>query len=406
VLKKPIINTAVQVVGKLATGMVGLVVTSILTRKLGAEIYGQYTLITSVFIFLDSLADFGTRIIGVRELSNVSIKEEKDKEWSRWVWTRLLMTSLAYWVGLLLVMKFGSFGKVRLEAMVALTMIWFTSLAGSLEIVWQTLLKMEMKVAIEVLFPIIFLGLLWGWRGEISLLWVFGGYLVARIVSLGIGWGVFKKFTIFNLQFSNWEAIKKALIMAWPMGLYLLVFTTYDRAIDSLMIDRFIGIKEVAWYGLAYKIYGNLLQPAYFFVGSLFPLLSSKMTKKRELFKISGGMLGAGLVVIMPILYMMAPLMINILGGNGFEPAVVVLRWLLLAMGFSYFGHLVGFTLISRNGQMAMLKFGVITLVFNTLANLYIIPRFGINGAAVVTVLTEGLSLCLMSMKLWKMTRK
>lgn len=391
----------------MVTGLVGLVVTSILTRKLGTAIYGQYTLITSVFIFLDSLADFGTRIIGVRELSNAEDKTKRQDDWSQWVWLRLLMTTLAYLVGLVLIYNFKSFETVRLEALVALTMIWFTSLAGSLEIVWQTILRMEMKVAIEVLFPIIFLILLWGWREEVDLLWVFGGYLVARIISLGVGWRVFTDISGINKvdglkKGRIWEFMK----MSWPMGLYLLVFTTYDRAIDSLMIDRFVGIKEVAWYGLAYKIYGYLLQPAYFFVGSLFPLLSSKMEKKRELFKISGGILLLGLVIVTPLLYFLTPMIIQVLGGSGFEPTVPVLRWLLLAMGCSYFGHLVGFTLISKNGQMEMLKYGIMTLVFNTLANLWVIPRYGIIGAAIVTVATEALSLIMMSIRLWNMSGK
>lgn len=394
-------------VGKLATGAVGLVVTSILTRKLGTEIYGQYTLITSVFIFLDSLADFGTRIVGVRELSGTEKVIEQKKIWSQFVWLRLLMTTLAYFLGLVAIFNLKSFELVRAEAVVALSMIWFTSLAGSMEIVWQRLLRMEMKVSIEVFFPIVFLVMLWGWRGEISLLWVFGAYLVARVVSLGVGLPIFKNISgIDGVEGINKEKIKEFLKMSWPMGMYLLVFTTYDRAIDSLMIDHFVGIREVAWYGLAYKIYGNLLQPAYFYVGSLFPLFSSKMTEKRRLFKMSGGVLLAGLGVVIPLLYFLAPTIVQILGGSGYEPAVTVLRILLIAVLFSYFGHLIGFSLISKNGQKQMLKYGVITLIFNILANLYAIPRFGINGAAVVTATTEAVSLSLMTRGLWKITRK
>jgi len=63
--KKSLWNTWVQILAKVVTVFISLVVTAILTRKLGPISYGSYTLITSVFLLLDSLADFGSKVIGV-----------------------------------------------------------------------------------------------------------------------------------------------------------------------------------------------------------------------------------------------------------------------------------------------------------------------------------------------------
>ena len=52
-----------------------------------------------------------------------------------------------------------------------------------------------------------------------------------------------------------------------------------------------------------------------------------------------------------------------------------------------------------------MLWLGLISLSFNFVANWWTIPRFGIRGAAIVTVLTEGLSLGLVSTKLRRIKR-
>jgi O-antigen/teichoic acid export membrane protein len=211
-----------------------------------------------------------------------------------------------------------------------------------------------------------------------------------------------KSFHFFELSSVNWNFIKNFLKESWPMGVYLIVFSGYDRAVDSLLIQRFVGVKELAFYGLAYKIYGNLIQPAYFFVNSIFPMMSAKVGGKRKLFKESSWILLAGLAFLIPVVFILSPWIIRVLAGNGFEASAVVLRILLLALIFAYGGHLFGFTLIARGGQKEILGFSIISLLFNIGANIFAIPRYGIIGAAVVTVITEAINCFLMSWRLWK----
>jgi O-antigen/teichoic acid export membrane protein len=401
-LKKIAWNTVVQLIGKALAVVVSLITTGILTRKLGAAVYGQYILITSLSIFFDALADFGTSIIGVREAAKEESEEGRVKVWSNVAILRLLMAFLSLGLGVILIYSWPDLREIRIETLLAWSMMVFTSLAGSLGIVWQTRIKMETKVIVEVLFPTVFLLCLWRYKGEISLIWVFGTYLIARIVTLIGGWWAARGTIKFRLFDKN--LIKNLLIMSWPMGVYLLVFSAYDRAIDSMMIRRFLGSNEVAWYGLAYKIYGTLIQPAYFLVIGIFPMLSSK-NNNRKLFNISAAVLFLSGAAIMFGVWIFAPLMINVLAGSQFGASVGVLRILAMALLFAYLGHLVGFTLISKEGQRAMLGLGALVMAFNFVGNLVAIPHFGIMGAAAVTVLTEALSLILMSWKLkqiWK----
>ncbi|MDD4026820.1 MAG: oligosaccharide flippase family protein [Candidatus Shapirobacteria bacterium] len=395
-LKKSIFNTWVQIVAKAITILISLVTTGLLTRKLGASVYGSYTLVISVFLLLDSISDFGTKVIGVREASKQE-SETRNRLFMQVAWTRLLTTLFAFILGIVLIFTWNGFALIKSEAVVALMMIWFTSVAGSLEIIFQTEMRMGLKVIMDVLFPLIFLIVLLGWGGPISLMWVFGVYLAARILSLSIGWKLLKRvLASFKLRVLDKEFIFKFLKESWPMGVYMLVFTGYDRAIDSLMIDKFVGIKEVAFYGLAYKIYSNMIQPAYYFVNSIFPLLSGKSENKRSLFKWSILIVLGTLLLLIPLAYLFAPLMINVLAGSGFEMSIKVLRILLVALFFAYLSHLFGFTLIAKGGQKQILMLGLITLVFNFIGNLFMIPRFGIIGAAWVTGFSEALACGLM----------
>ena len=395
-LKKSLLNTWVQIVAKGITILISLVTTGLLTRKLGASVYGSYTLVASVLLLLDSISDFGTKVIGVKEAAGKE-KKERNQLFMQVTWARLLTTLVAFVLGIILIFVWGGFAEIKGEVFVALMMIWFTSVAGSLEIIFQTELRMELKVVMDIIFPLIFLIILLFWNSPISLMWVFWVYLIARILSLSLGWKLLKKvLTSFKLEVFNKKFIFDFLKASWPMGIYMLIFTGYDRAVDSLMIDRFMGVEQVAFYGLAYKIYSNMVQPVYYFVNSIFPILSGKFENKIILFKRSFLIVLGALIVIIPLAYLLAPLMIKILAGSGYESSVTVLRILLIPLFFSYINHLFGFTLIAKGGQKQLLVLGVITLVFNFIGNLIVIPKFGITGAAWVTGFTEGLA-CLLT---------
>jgi len=397
-LKRSIWNTTVQIFGKVIMILLSLVTTAIMTRKLGANVYGAFVLTTSVFLLLDALADFGSRAIGVREASKNP--EKADEIYKELMGLRLMMASIGFIIGVIVIFCFKGFANIKVEALISLLMIFFTSIAGSLEIIFQTKMRLDLKTIMDVSFPLLFLIFLIAFPLKLNLIWVMVMYLVARVVSLGIGNRLLKIGPIRPIgpikRMGYW------LKELWPMGVYLIVFTSYDRAIDSMMITRYLGMKDVAYYGLSYKIYNSLVQPAYFFVASIFPLLSSQIQEKKKLFFRSLALILGVLIISAPILSMMAPFMIQYLGGAEFLPSVGVLRTLIFAMIFAYVNHLFGFTLIAKRGQKSILLIGLIALCFNVLGNLYAIPRFGINGAAMVTVYTEMLSAVMLGVGLWK----
>lgn len=393
-LLRPIWNTAVQTIGKVIMILISLVTTAILTRRLGAGIYGGFVLTTSIFLLLDALADFGSRAIGVREASKNP--EKAEEIFAQLTGLRLILANIGFVIGVILIFTFPGFAEIKWEALISLLMIFFTSIAGSLEIVFQTRMKMDLKTIMDVSFPLIFLISILIWPGTLKLIWVMVLYLLARILSLMVGQKLVKWKITFKI-----EKMGYWLKELWPMGVYLIVFTAYDRAVDSMMISKILGLKEVAWYGLSYKIYNSLVQPAYFFVASIFPLLSSQIEGKKKLFLKSLGLILAVLLIGSPILSLMAPWMIQILGGMDFVPSIGVLRILIWAMIFAHVNHLLGFSLIAKRGQKSILFIGLCSLAFNILGNLWAIPRYGINGAALVTVYTEMLSSLLLGVRLW-----
>lgn len=399
-LKKSIFNTLIQVLGKGVTVGLSLITTAVLTRKLGVEVYGSYMLITSVWLLFDSAADFGSKVIGVKEASGED-KEQRKETYVQVAWFRLITSLLIFLIGVGVILFWSGFDGLEFEALVALVMTGFTAIAGSLEIIFQTEMRMDLKVWMDILFPTIFVVLLLVWGEKVDLVWVFGVYLLARIISLGLGLKLSSKIIgKIKLVKPNKIFLKNFVKSTWPMGIYMILFSGYDRAVDSILIRHFIGVKDLAFYGLAYKIYGNLIQPAYFLINSVFPLMSAKEGNKKKLFWETAGLMILGAMVVSGMIYFGAPWIINVLAGNEFENSVKILRILLVAMVFAYMGHLVGFTLIAKNKQKQILLIGIVSLVINVVGNLITIPHFGIEGAAWTTALTEAVAAILMMVML------
>lgn len=386
-MKRPLINTAVQILGKVGMLAISLITTGVLTRKLGVVNYGNFILISSMFVFLDALADFGTKTIGVREVA----KNDQNEVVGHIFNLRLLMAILAFSIGMGVTWTWKGLEGIRGETTISLLMIFLTSLAGFWEIIFQSKLRMDLKVIMDLCFPLAFLGWLWWWKGSISLGLIFGVYLGAKLFSLLVGAYLVSGVEKIRIKKIDRQKISELWKMTWPMGVFLMMFATYDRAIDSMLIQNYLGAAQVAWYGLAYKVYAALLQPAYFYVNSIFPMMSIKETPKRKLFLWSAGLMAITSITMVIGVYFTAPWMIKILAGSGYEPSVTVLRILITAALFSYMGHLVGFTLISQGGQKEMLKLGAAALITNLVLNVILIPRYGILASAWITVATEAL---------------
>jgi O-antigen/teichoic acid export membrane protein len=229
---------------------------------------------------------------------------------------------------------------------------------------------------------------------ETNLWMIYFVYMVARVLSIVLGMALLDK----KLAWPRLEKIDRGrlwglFLLCVPMGLYHLVFVAYDRSVDTWILSYFWGKEIVASYGVAYKVYSSLVLPAYFFMNSVFPRLSSESEekkKRRVVIQAAPWLIFMALGLIVVTMVLSPALMSFMIPGRPLE-ATGLLRILSFALIFSYANHLLGFFLLSKNGQKRLLSIGVLGLCLNIIFNYLTIPSMGASGAAWVTVGTEAL---------------
>jgi len=176
------------------------------------------------------------------------------------------------------------------------------------------------------------------------------------------------------------------------MGLIHVFVLIYLRA-DAVIIGLILGEREVGWYTAAYTLLLGLQIVPYMIAVALTPVFARAYTGDRALFNASWQEgIRAVLLVALPVAVVTSVLAGPIIGrffGAEFDPAVSALAILVGAIPLAALNVVVGAALRGAGRERWLTTVSGIGAALNVGLNLWAIPTFGIDGAAVVTVATE-----------------
>jgi O-antigen/teichoic acid export membrane protein len=317
----------------------------------------------------------------------------------------LVLAVLSFLIISSLVLFLPQFSALVLPAIIASTLLFFWSLRTSCQIIFQTKLRFDQHVLVEIFSSGLFVFfLVWVLNFSSDLSWIFlvlsFSGLLATILALFLA----RRLTDFDFRPDS-KLMKRIFSEALPTGALLLLFSVYNR-IDIFLLQSIKGAEPVGIYGLAYKVHDNLILGAAFLANSFFPVISKygkiselerSFAPMREIYqKLFDVLLMAGLAMVAFVL-IFSPFIIQIIGGQEFSASVLALRILVLGTFVAYFNHLTGYTLIALGKQKVSLVVAIIALTWNIGLNLFLIPHFSYLAAAYITIATEGLVLILTS---------
>jgi O-antigen/teichoic acid export membrane protein len=383
-------NTVQQVAGKAAVLGLGAVSIAVLTRYLGPERYGQYTLALMYMQLFAVLADVGLFTTVVREISRDPSRTEELA--GNALTLRLLlsvaMIALATLISLLLPYE----PDVRVAIVLAGVPLLCGMITGSLVAVLQARLRMGRAVVGEVAGRGVALGL----AGLVAALDL-GFYAVmgaaggGALVALLVTWALTRPISAvpFRADRAVWRTLLAASL---PLGLALAINELYFR-VDTLIISLFEPFDQVGMYTLAVRILEFALALGAIFLTTVFPLLSEAVghdePRARRLIQSSTDVLVLLAVPLVAGGLVLAPQIVALVGGPDFADAATPLQILLVAGALSWVNGVFGFALVAKRRQAAALWLNLTALAFNVSLNLLLVPLYGIVVAAVVTVASE-----------------
>ena len=415
-------NTLVQLIGRLISVALALVVVVIMTRALGPEGFGGYSTIIAFLQFFGIVVDFGLTLTANRMLgalsSSVSSQANQQRDHAKLTPSRLmsnLMTlrffSAVIFLGLAPIVALAFPYPTAVKQGMFLTSLSFLAIimGQTLVPVFQKELKMGAVAIAELAGRIALLaGVILAAYFKTNLLWFMAAIVAGSATQYLYLRCAVSKFIKLHFVF-DWPLWRRIIRTSWPIGLSVIFNLIYLKA-DIIILSVLRSQSEVGFYGAAYRVLDQFTALATMFMGLVLPPLTAAWiaSDRGRFARIFQRAFDAFALLAWPLLISALiigrPLMVFVAGPD-FALAGDILRILMIAMACVFFSTLFGHVVVVINKQKAMIWGYIITAVLALGAYGLAIPHYGIWGAAWATVFSEILILVATFIMVWKNTR-
>lgn len=185
---------------------------------------------------------------------------------------------------------------------------------------------------------------------------------------------------------------KSLLQDSWPLILSGLAVMIYMR-IDQIMLGQMLGDEAVGIYSAAVRISEVWYFIPMSIVASVFPaILEAKKHSEAQYYarlqKLYDLMVLLSVSIALPMTFIATPVIV-VLYGDAYAASGTILAIHIWAAVFVFLGVASGKWFLAENRQVLNLQRTVLGAVANIVLNLLLIPRYGVIGAAVATVISQ-----------------
>ena len=404
-------NTLAQILSKVVTALIALVLIAVLTRTLPIELFWEYNKIYNYFAIIAFLADLWLYTLMIREISNWKNTEKV-------LWNSL---TLRLWLGV-----FVSLSALLLTLVLPWFWWWVGFIAASFVAlftilsllnstflaVMQAHMKMEYHFISFVWWKFIHLLLI-----LLFTLWIFSSeqLLDMRFISLFFAWFISVALTTY-LNYRYVTKITRVRLMCDKVYMKDLFFTSLPYWVALFLSVVYFRIdilllwfleSETKWnisialYSLPMKIVEVLMVLWVFYLNSLLPKLTEYFkswdTKKLyKLFLLSFKILFSSAFALYILTQVFASDIISLLAHSEFlNPELhrfssLDVFWIVfLILVFHFIALLYSYILIASEKQSILLKVQAWVTLVNIIGNILFIPYFSFYWAAIITLVTQ-----------------
>lgn len=390
IARKIAYNVIFNVITKILSTILALVGIGFITRYLGTEGFGNYSTVLAFFAFFGSAADLGLYAITAREISRPDADEKKILGNA---FALRLFSSLAVFLIAPAVVYFLPYSnEVRLGIIIAAASFVFSSTYAVLNGVFQKNLAMDKVATAEVLGKTLQVAIIVAAvKNDLGFIPIVLSILAAMIFNFSIVLFWVNKYAKLSLQF-DFTYWKKIIRQAAPVGFAAIITFIYFK-FDTIILSILQTSAEVGIYNAAYKVIENLSFFPAMIIGLVFPMFSRHIFSDKERFEyLANETMKVFSILVVPMVigaFFLADGIIALIGGEAFSQSADVLRILIFALAFIFFGNMFNNILIAGNHQKKMLAVLVGCAIFNVSANFIFIPTYSYTASAIISAITE-----------------
>lgn len=399
-LRSVSINTFVQFIVRLIGSVSTLLTTLLITYFLGIDAVGSFTKVVAFVSIFYIFLDFGFNSVILK-----NYYKDFEKNLGNLVTLRLLLSlfilPVIVTLGIILPHnEVASTGFSTLEK-TAIFIYSLTIVATSLNNTLQAILQRKLDYSISLLPSfvsnvfLILVVLFAVYSGNLLLL--FAAYVFAAGINTLLTYFAVKSKYYTSLRTSNFKAFSKDMITSsWPLGLMLILNFLYTRA-DVFILTFLKPTSDVGVYGISYRFFEISLALPAFLANSTYPLLlkvaddgkkySLLFSKYFRLYLTLSLVAMVGIILLSPLIGFL---------GKSFSLAVPPLQLLSLSLPFFFMTSILQWHFLIKGKVKTLVPLYAGVLAINVLLNLFLIPTFSYDAAAITTIVSEGLVFILM----------
>lgn len=375
-----------------------LVLLLLAARALGFEAYGRFSFALALAVIFETLMDFGLKEVTTRGIARDPHHAGRYLQNTFGLKFVLGAVSLAGIALTAVLLKDDP--DVRLAAVLLGVGAVLRSYMTTVRSVFYGLDRFDLETAVLLADRVLVLCLgaaaLLSGHGVVGLA---ASFVVARALGLLLAGGlaareVGRLSPAFDLPF--WRDLQ---MRAVPFGAFVVVLQLYNY-VDTVMLGVMRGDAETGLYNGAYRIYEGFAHVPSIISVVLTPRLAREFVQDRIRHRqtASRGLAVAVLLGIpaTAVTLLAAGALTDLLYGPSYAASAATLR--ILSAGF-----IVVFPLavlhaiaISENAERLLVRTAVVGCLVNVAANFILIPRYGMNGAALATIIGEAVSLAVL----------
>lgn len=398
-------NTVSQVVVRFTGTLVSFAATLLIISFMGISSLGSFVTITSFVALFYLLIDFGLNTVYLRDYF-----KNTEEFFGNLILLRVILSSSVFTILGLIVfliptgLTSGFSLQDKFGIMIFAVTLFTEGILVSFNGLTQKRLLQKTLLVPSIISSLVVLLCVYYGVTHSNLYIILASYPLGELIQILLTYFVVKKQITFKLlPVSFYPFSKTALLAAAPLALMLFFNVVYFR-VDTIILSFYKSSSDVGAYGFAYKIFEFLLVFPTFLSASVFPLLIAHKENPVEFHKriksyslvllFSSIILGIFVFILAPLIVIIKPEL---------STAILPLKILSFSLPFFFLTSMLQWVMLLRGKVKLLIGIYIATMLINICLNLFYIPQFSYNAAAVITGVTEGLVfLCMLGLFFYK----